>query len=132
MEFLPLEILDFIEELAEKYNLDKEIENDPLIKEELSSATSIGEKQFIKIINFKSFPSWTLKNIVKDYINKVLPSALLKKEVKEKLLIGEEIATQVFQEIINNSLISNLLEIPIAEDTTKEKIIKTGLSQELE
>ena len=132
MEFLSLEILDFVERLAEKYNLDKEIEDNPLIKDELFNATSLGEKQFIKIIYFKIFPSLILKNIIKDYVNKNLPSSLLKQEIKEKLSVEEETAIKVSQEILNNTLINKLLEIPTIESPLKEKIIKTGLSQELE
>lgn len=135
MEFLSLEILDFIEELAEKYNLDKELENDPLVKENLSEAESIGEKQFIKILYSKDvFPSFILKDIIKNYLNKNLHSSQLQKEIKEKLLIEEEVATQIFQDISNNTLISETLEVPIDVDATpvEKKVIKTGLSQELE
>jgi len=135
MQLLDLKILDFIEELAEKYNLDKEIENDPLIQKKLSEAKNIGEKQFIKIVYSKNtFPSLILIDIIKDYLNKNLTSSQLIKEIKEKLPIEESIATQIFQDIMNNSLISGDLEEPIEKNisSAEEKTTKKGLSQELE
>ncbi len=132
MEFLSLQILDFIEELAEKYSLDKDIENNPLIKEYLSEAESLGEKQFIKILYSKSiFPSLILINIIKDYLDKKLPYSQLQKNIKEKLSLEEETATQILQDIINNVLINETLEIPLENTPIKKLVIKNGLSQEL-
>ncbi|HNP79602.1 MAG TPA: hypothetical protein PKI00_02015 [Candidatus Pacearchaeota archaeon] len=151
MEFLPLKILDFIEELAEKYNLDKEIENDPVVKEALSDANSIGEKQFIKIIYGGNFPSLTLKNIIKDYINKNLSSGQIETTIKEYLFLETDIAMQISQDIIKNNSINELLINPEMDIDTnienntdtentrnnkpsieKTSISKKGLSQELE
>jgi len=135
MQFLDLKILDFIEEIAEKYNLDKETENDPLIQKNLSKAKNAGEKQFIKIIYSKNiFPSLILKNIVKDYLNKNLKPSQLTKELREKLSIDESIATQIFQDIMNNPLINGHLETSAEKNnhSIEGKTIKNGLSQELE
>jgi len=132
--FLDPRIKDFIEEITEKYNLDKELESDPLIKERLSDAESFKEKQVIKSLysTKKNFPSMILKNIIKDYIDKNIPSSILKEELKEKLSIEEDVANQILQSIIENSLIKESIDFSL-EDTPDSKIFnKKGLSQELE
>lgn len=130
MNDLSLEILDFIEELSEKYGLDKNIEIDSLTRDRILKASSPGERQFIKLIFLKNpFPSLQLIDIVKNFTKKEKSSFDLKKEIEKKLELNEEITNQIYQEILNNSLINDFIK---SNTIFKKTSIKKGLSQELE
>lgn len=136
IEFLPLEILDFIEELAEKYNLDENLKNDPFVKESLSETESVGEKQLIKLLYAKEvFASLIIREIIKDYLNKKIQLNELQKEIQKRLSVEASQAVLIFQDIVNNPFVKKTLE-DVSEEIDPAKYIDTnikgGLSQELQ
>ncbi len=135
MDILPLEILDFIEEIAEKYSLDKEFESGPEIEKLLSKAKDVGERQAIKFLYIGyNLPSAKLQEIIKDYLSNTIASSQIQKNIQERLEIEESIARQISDEIINNPLIRD----PFGESTEgtiiKQPLVgkKTLIGQELE
>jgi len=98
IEFLPLKILDYIEDLTKKYNLDK-------YQGFFSSAKNTEERQLIRFLIYKNdyAPSWSLKKIIKNYINQNLSFSQLENEIKEALSIEKEIAIQIAQDIVQNN-----------------------------
>ncbi len=153
MKDTSIEILNLLEEIVDRYNLEENlIENDSRLKEKLSLAKTPEEKRVFKFLYSKKINEYiklkkpleeistsiALKKIIKKLINKKISFEESEKEIK-KTLPNQKIAEEVSKHIINHPLIITLrLKEESEEENESANNIKKdlsadkkGLSQEL-
>ncbi len=148
------ETLNFIEELVVQYDLEKNlVENDPLLKEWLESATTPEKKRVVKFLKSKKIKEYlalkkpleeisasiAIAKVVEKLINKEITFDELEKELKlslGKLNINQKIIEEIAKRIADNeNVIKDMTEENIEEEEEyfpeEQKEKQKGIAQEL-
>ncbi|HNY36233.1 MAG TPA: hypothetical protein PLD14_00945 [Candidatus Pacearchaeota archaeon] len=125
-----LNILPFVEELVDKYELEKDIiENDEILKNKLSGVNDYSERVFIKFLYSDELknsiindiplntPFAKIKKIIDGLINKKIDKDNLSLTLQKELVISPEISEKISEDILGNEDIMNeVIAVKIIEN----------------